>query len=98
MKSLRRTRQGLFTIDDAVDLDKVGNKKIKPISIEKALKGIMFVPVSDELEKKVLNGAVLDNVYAENIVGFKNSQDEVIALYEVYKKDITKIKPIKVLK
>ena len=98
MKSLRRTRQGLFNVEDAIDLDKVGNKKIKPIPIEKALKGIMFVPVDEELEKKVLNGAILDNVYAENIVGFKNNKDEVIALYEVYKKDITKIKPIKVLK
>ncbi len=98
MKSLRRTRQGLFKIEDAIDLDKVGNKKIKPIPIEKALKGIMFVTVDDELEKKVLNGAILDNVYAEDMVGFKNNKDEVIALYEVYKKDVTKIKPIKVLK
>lgn len=96
MKELRRTRQGEFTIDDAVSMEELENGNIKPVPIEKALKGILFVPANSELEKKILNGAILDNVYAETMVGFKNMNNEVIAIYKVYDKDITKIKPLKV--
>ena len=98
MKELRRTKQGEFTIDDAVSMEELENGKIKPLSIEKALKGVIFVPANEEMEKKILNGAILDNVYAENMVGFKNKKNEVIAIYKVYDKDITKIKPLKVFK
>ena len=98
MKELRRVRQGDFTIEEAVSMEKLENGNIKPVPIEKALKGIIFVPVNEEMEKKILNGAILDNVYAETIVGFKNKNNEVIALYKVYDKDISKIKPLKVFK
>lgn len=98
MKELRRTKQGNFTIDDAVSMEELENGNIKPVPIEKALKGIIFVPANEELEKKIMNGAILDNVYAETIVGFKNKNNEVIALYKVYDKDISKIKPLKVFK
>ena len=98
MKELRRTKQGEFTIEDAVSMEELENGKIKPLSIEKALKGIIFVPANEEMEKKILNGAILDNVYAETMVGFKNKKNEVIAIYKVYDKDITKIKPLKVFK
>ncbi len=98
MKELRRTKQGEFTLDDAVTMEELENGKIKPIPIDKALKGIIFVPVDETLEKKILNGAILDNVYAEPMIGFKNKSNEVIAIYKVYDKDITKIKPLKVFK
>ena len=98
MKELRRTKQGEFTLDDAVTMEELENGKIKPVPIEKALKGIIFVPVDEKLEKKILNGAILDNVYAEPMIGFKNKSNEVIAIYKVYDKNITKIKPLKVFK
>ena len=98
MKELRRTKQGEFTIEDSVTIEKLENGIIKPIPIEKALKGIIIVPVDETLEKKILNGAILDNVYAEKMDGFKNQKNEVIAIYKEYYKDITKIKPLKVFK
>lgn len=98
MKELRRTKQGNFDITDTVTLEKIESGKVRPVPIEKALKGLIFVPCDDELERKIMNGAILDNYYAENIVGFKNKNNEVIAIYKVYDKDITKIKPLKVFK
>ena len=98
MKELRRTRQGEFVIEDAVSIEELESGKIKPLPIEKALKGIIFAPADENLEKKIMNGAILDNVYAEKMVGFKNKKNEVIAIYKVYDKDITKIKPLKVFK
>lgn len=98
LKELRRTRQGEFTLNDAKTLEELEHSKIEPISIEKALKGIIFVPADDYLEKRILNGAILDNYYAEPIIGFKNKEERVIALYKTYEKDISKIKPLKVFK
>lgn len=98
MKELRRTRQGDFVIDEAVSIEQLESGIIKPLPIEKALKNIIFVPADEALEKKIMNGAILDNIYAEKMVGFKNSKNEVIAIYKVYDKDITKIKPLKVFK
>ena len=98
MKELRRTKQGEFIIEEAHTLDELRKKGIKPLSIEKALKDVLFVCANEELEKKIMDGAILDNIYAEKMVGFKNKKNEVIALYKTYDKDITKIKPIKVFK
>ena len=96
MKELRRTRQGIFKIEDSVKVDDIDNN-IKLISIEDALNDITFIEVDSFLENKILNGRILDNRYNKEIIGFKN-KERVIALYQVYDKDNTKIKPIKVFK
>ncbi len=98
MKELRRTKHGDFTIEEATTLEDLKKNGVKPLSIEKALKDVLFVCADEKLEKKIMDGAILDNIYAENMVGFKNKKNDVIALYQVYDKDITKIKPIKVFK
>lgn len=98
MKELRRTKQGEFVIEDAKTLEDLEKNGITPLSIEKALKDVLFVYANEELEEKIMNGAILDNIYAENMVGFKNKNNDIIALYKVYDKDISKIKPIKVFK
>ena len=98
MKELRRTRQGEFTLEDAKTLEELESGKINPIPIEKALKGIIFISADKDLERKILNGAILENYYAEPIVGFKNKDEKVIAIYKTYEKDISKIKPLKVFK
>lgn len=96
MKELRRTRQGMFKIEDSVKLDDIDNN-IKLISIEDALNDINFIEVDSFLENKILNGRILDNRYNQDIIGFKN-KERVIALYQIYDKDSSKIKPIKVFK
>jgi tRNA pseudouridine55 synthase len=96
MKELRRTRQGIFKIEDSIKLEDIDNN-IKLISIEDALSDITFIEVDSFLENKILNGRILDNRYNQDIIGFKN-KDKVLALYQIYDKDNTKIKPIKVFK
>lgn len=98
MNSLRRVRQGDFSLDDAITLEDIENNRFKFISIERAFLGYHVEIVDDFLESKILNGSILDNLYNEKSVVFKNKKDEVLAIYEVYDKDNTKIKPIKVLK
>ena len=98
MKELRRTKQGVFTLDDAISLEKLENGFLKYISLDKALNEINFIEADDYLENRILNGSILENRYNEKLIGFKNKKGEVIALYKTYDKDNSKIKPIKVLK
>ena len=69
---------------------------IKYLPIELALDDIVFVEADEYLERRIKNGAILNNFYAERIVGFKNRKNEIIAIYQIYDKDNTKIKPLKV--
>ena len=98
MQELQRTRQGTFKLEDSYTLDEIKNDKYKFISIKDALNGYKFVKVNDYIENKIRNGRILENRYTEDIIVFINEQEEVLAIYKVYDKDNTKIKPIKVLK
>lgn len=80
MTNLRRIKQGKFKIDDAVLLDKISNKDLIPIS---DILGVKKIELSDNIEKKVLNGAKIENIYNEDEVLFMKGKKEIA----LYKKD-----------
>ena len=98
MASLCRTRQGNFKIEDSYTIDEIKNNKYQVIDLNKALDNFYKVKIDNYLEKKILNGQILDNRYETDTLLFRNSKDEVLALYKVYDKDKRKIKPWKKLK
>jgi len=98
MKQLQRTMQGNFMINDSYTLEEIKNDNYKLISIKDALYGYKFIKVDSYLENKILNGRILENRYSDKKIVFINSNDEVLAIYEVYDKDNSKVKPIKVFK
>lgn len=96
MMELTRVKQGSFTIDQAVDLDDINNDKI--LSIDKALTNLNSITVDNDTAKKVLNGAVLDLNVNNDKVLILNSNNELLAIYERYTKDPTKMKPYRVFR
>lgn len=96
MEELRRTRQDGFTLDDAITIDDLRNNRIKLIPLETALKDMLIVDVDDYIENKINHGAILRNLYDKDLIAYRNKNHEIIAIYEVYKKDSTKVKPVKV--
>ena len=98
MKHLQRTIQGNFKIEDSYTLKDIKSDKYKIISIKDSLEGYKFIEVDNYLENKILNGRILENRYSDEKLVFINSNDEVLAIYKVYDKDNSKIKPIKVFK
>lgn len=94
MKNLRRTKQGKFDIKDCYKLEDIENNRFKLISIEDTLNDIYSIEVDDNLYKKISNGAIIDNIYNKNLILFKKN-DRIIAIYETYSKDLTKLKPSK---
>jgi len=97
MSNLRRTSVGMFSIEEALSLEELDNAP-KIISIEDALNNFNKVMVDSYIESKIKNGVILENRYNCDIIVFINEEEKVIAIYEVYSKDNSKIKPIKIFK
>lgn len=94
MSDLKRTRQGKFNINDSYDLEKIKNGDYKILSINDVLKDENCVIIDDNLYEVIKNGVIINNIYSNDIVTFIY-KDEVIAIYKVYEKDKTKMKPFK---
>lgn len=80
MTNLRRVSQGKFNDYDAVKLDSLTTDNIIPI---KDALDIKCVELSDELIKKVVNGAKINNIYNEDKILFIKDNKEIA----IYKKD-----------
>lgn len=98
MSNLRRTRQGNFNIENANTLKDIENNNYKLIKIEDCLNTFKTIIVDAYLEYKILNGQRLINVYNSKEVLFKNESNILLALYKVYDKDETLLKPWKMFK
>lgn len=94
MTDLRRTKQGNFSLEDAITLDKLENDT-KLIPIKKCLKKYKAVIVDKTLENDIRNGKLLKNIYRLKEILFVSEEDEVLALYHEYEKDKKLIKPWK---
>ncbi|MGN0974142.1 MAG: tRNA pseudouridine(55) synthase TruB [Bacilli bacterium] len=81
MSSLRRIKQGIFTIDMANNLEDIANNNFKFISLKDALINYKQIEVDDKLLFKIKNGQKLTKKYNEDIIVF-TYKNEVIAIYE----------------
>jgi len=95
MKNLLREKQGIFSLEEAISIEEIDNKKL--LKIEEALINYDSVIVDDITSKKVLNGMVLELDTNANLVLVFNKQKELLAIYKRYQKDPSKMKPYKVL-
>ena len=94
MSSLKRTRQGKFNIKESCTIEdiEVGNYSIKTIT--NVLKDENCVIINEQLYNVIKNGGLIPNIYNKDTVTFIY-EDNVIAIYKTYIKDITKMKPYK---
>jgi tRNA pseudouridine55 synthase len=99
MSSLERTVQGEFKISDCYSLEQVENGDYKLITKDQAMKSMNNVTINDEsLAKRIYNGAVIDRLTDDGKDVAIYFQDRLLAVYQVYHKDHTKIKPVRVFK
>lgn len=98
MVELKRTRQGDFDINECYTLENIKNKKYKLKTLEECTYNFKRVKVDDALYKKIINGSIIDNIYAANYISFVTNDDKLLAIYKIYEKDYTKMKPWKMFK
>lgn len=82
MKSLVRTRQGAYTLQQANTLEEVEAGTYTLISIREILKNERQVVVTGILEKQIRNGNKLENQWGTKRVVFLASDQTVLALYQ----------------
>lgn len=95
MISLRRTKQGNFTLDKSYKLEEVLNDNYQLLDIESSL-NYPKIEVDDILKEKISNGAIIDNIYNQDLILF-TYKHKILALYKKYDQDLTKLKPWKML-
>ncbi|MBE6144354.1 MAG: tRNA pseudouridine(55) synthase TruB [Firmicutes bacterium] len=95
MSNLRRTKQGKFTLKDSYKLEDVLDGKYELLNVEDVL-DYHKVEIPANLKEKIKNGAIIDNIYNEEYILFTENK-KAKAIYKIYSKDITKLKPWKML-
>lgn len=98
MSNLKRTRQGEYKLEDCVSLADVEAGKYQLIRIKDCLTDVKAVVADKPLQKALLNGNILPNLYNTDKVLFVNEDGVEMALYHQYEGDLTKIKPLKMFK
>ena len=82
MTALTRTKVGNFSLEQANTIAEIKNNQFKVYTIYEVLKAMYETrQIAGELEKKVLNGAKIDNPENLDIVFFINEKKEPLALY-----------------
>ena len=94
MKNLRRIKQGIFMVEDAIKIDDINSDCLLPV--ESALKNYDKIIVDSDTSKKVLNGAILDFGKDSNYLLVFNQDNVLLAIYQRYVKDPSKMKPYRV--
>lgn len=81
IKSLQRTKQGKFKIEDAYYLKDVLDDKYKILNMNDVF-NYKRITVSGLLEKKVRNGVPVEDIYNEPIIMFVDTDNNPICLYK----------------
>lgn len=94
MSSLIRTKQGIFSIENAYTLEEIEQGKERILSIEEALSTIENIDITEEQYNKIKNGAIIKKEFKEDIACLKY-KNKIVAIYKTYEKDNKLAKPYK---
>lgn len=95
MKNLIRTRQGIFTLENAYTLKDIEENNYKLLSIKECLPNIKTTVLEEPLLTKVKNGMVLDKFFEENMSLLLDKDGKEIAIYIASENN--KVKPYKMI-
>lgn len=95
MTKLTRTRVGGFKLENSVSLNSLKEGRYTMLPLEETLGDYPVIVASSELVKKIRNGSILDIEKKKPPLLFVDQNGSLLALYQVYSKDPTKMKPWK---
>lgn len=89
MEDLKRVKQESFSIENAYSLEDIKEGKIEVLSLLESLKNYPVRKVEKDEEKKVKNGAKLENIHQiEGPCIICNQHNEVLAIYKGNKQEL----------
>lgn len=95
MGDLNRTIHGNFNLENAYTVEEIKQNNFNMLSFDESLKHLNKYEISLRFCKKLMNGVIIDNEYNEDKIMFVY-KDKVVAIYQVYDKDNTKMKPYRI--
>ncbi len=98
MSELIRTKQGHVKVEDCYNLDDIINNRYQLTNIKDILPHIKQVIIDEKLEKDILNGKIIDNIYDTEKILFLDKNNNALALYQSYEKHKNMLKPWKMFK
>ncbi|NLL44898.1 MAG: tRNA pseudouridine(55) synthase TruB [Mollicutes bacterium] len=98
MSELIRTKQGHVKVEDCYNLDDIINNRYQLTNIKDILPHIKQVIIDEKLEKDILNGKIIDNIYDTEKILFLDKNNNALALYQSYEKRKNMLKPWKMFK
>lgn len=81
MKSLIRTKQGPFALEDSYTLQDLEENNYKILTIKEALPNIKTITIEEPLLTKVKNGMILDKFFEEDKALLLDKSGKEIAIY-----------------
>lgn len=96
MKHLKRTKQGIFSLDDAFTIDDIKNQHYQFIPIQKALSSYPKVIIKKEQVKQVKNGVILPKCFNGQYALLCDEEGCLLAIYQENQKDEKTMRPWKV--
>lgn len=94
MSTLKRTKQGEYSIDNCSSIEDIEQGNYKLLTVEEVLKDFETIEIDDNLYEKVKNGSIIDKIFNNDIACLKY-QNKIIAIYQTYHKDSKLAKPYK---
>lgn len=95
MTKLNRVKQGDFTLEQCYSLEQIEQGHFTLLGIKECFHDFFKVVVDGKLLYAIKNGAIIPNSWNEDKVLFVDKEDNLIALYQIYQKDKTMLKPWK---
>jgi tRNA pseudouridine55 synthase len=84
MKSLRRTKQGIFSLNDSYSIRDIENNNYKLLD-PKDILDIPKIIIDEVLEKKIRNGQVLEKFFNSEMAMILTKDNDLLAIYKDYK-------------
>lgn len=95
MTKLKRTRQGVYLLENCCSLSDFENGNYKLLEIQTCLNDFFKVEVQGSLLRAIQNGAIITNRWNKQEILFLDTLGNLIALYKTYNKDENMLKPWK---
>ena len=80
MSNLKRTKQGIFKLEDSYTLDDIKQGNFKVLKVKDVL-NIPKIIAEDNLKKQIINGAKIKGIYSNEVL-FLDKEGNELAIYE----------------
>jgi len=93
MTQLTRTKQGNFLIENSYTIDEIKKGNYRLVDLKDIFKDYPLIEVDSNMYEKIIHGQEFANVFNKDFILYSYN-NEIVAVYQISKKDNKKIKPL----